>query len=338
LAVTMTRRAKAVAAMTPGDSALPPPHPEERVASDSIARNTLYATVNGVISAAIAAVLTLYLIRALDPHGYGVYTLALAIGALFALVMDLGLSSSVARFIAERRGDRRAIADYVADALRLKVLIAGLVGVVLVFAAGPIADLYSKPGLTWPLRGVALALVAGSVMQLYGAVLIAQARVAAIIAMSITQSVAFLVAAVALVSAGTGATGAAFARAIGYSAAVVVGSVVDMGEADDTESALGDMARSVRPGHPALVAVATEQTREVVDTAMGSLGGTVTRRPLDVVLAEIATAEDAQRAAEKEARKKLREEREAKAKADVNAKIEELKAKVHHQPASAGSR
>jgi O-antigen/teichoic acid export membrane protein len=222
----MTRRAKAVAAMTPGDSALPPPHPEERVASDSIARNTLYATVNGVISAAIAAVLTLYLIRALDPHGYGVYTLALAIGALFALVMDLGLSSSVARFIAERRGDRRAIADYVADALRLKVLIAGLVGVILVFAAGPIADLYSKPGLTWPLRGVALALVAGSVMQLYGAVLIAQARVGAIIAMSITQSVAFLVAAVALVSAGTGATGAAFARAIGYSAAVVVGSVV----------------------------------------------------------------------------------------------------------------
>ena len=133
--------------MTPGDSALPPPHPEERVASDSIARNTLYATVNGVISAAIAAVLTLYLIRALDPHGYGVYTLALAIGALFALVMDLGISSSVARFIAERRGDRRAIADYVADALRLKVLIAGLVGVILVFAAGPIADLYGEAGL-----------------------------------------------------------------------------------------------------------------------------------------------------------------------------------------------
>ena len=77
-----------------GDSALPPPHPEERVASDSIARNTVYATVNGVVSAAIAAVLTLYLIRALDPHGYGVYTLALAVGALFALVMDLGISSS----------------------------------------------------------------------------------------------------------------------------------------------------------------------------------------------------------------------------------------------------
>src|SRR6185312_13231770 len=112
--VTMARRAKAEAVTTPGDPALAPPHPEDRVASDSIARSTFFATLNGVLTAAIAVVLTLYLIRALEPHGYGLYTLALAVGALFALVMDLGISSSAARFIAERRGDRRAIADYVA--------------------------------------------------------------------------------------------------------------------------------------------------------------------------------------------------------------------------------
>jgi uncharacterized membrane protein len=123
----------------------------------------------------------------------------------------------------------------------------------------------------------------------------------------------------------------------GYSG-VLIGSLFDMGEADDTESALADVARSVRPGRPALIAVATEQSPEVFDTAMSSLGGTVVRRSLDVVLAEIAAAEDAQRAADREARKKLREEREAKAKGDVQAKIEELKAKVHHEPAGAGSR
>ena len=142
----------------------------------------------------------------------------------------------------------------------------------------------------------------------------------------------------ALVGLIVGVIGGPLGVLLGGYTGLVIGSVVDMGEADDTESALGDVARSVGPGHPALVAVATEQSAEVVDTAMGSLGGSVMRRPLDVVLAEIATAEDAQRAAEKEARKKLREEREAKAKADVNAKIEELKAKVHHQPAGAGSR
>ena len=125
---------------------------------------------------------------------------------------------------------------------------------------------------------------------------------------------------------------------IGGYTGLLVGSIVDLGEADDTESALVKVARSVRPGHPALIAVATEQSPEVLDAAMKTAGGTIVRRPLDEVLSEIAAAEDAQRAAEREARKKLREEREAKAKHDVDAKIEELKAKVHREPAGAGSR
>ncbi len=119
---------------------------------------------------------------------------------------------------------------------------------------------------------------------------------------------------------------------------VLVGSLYDMADADDTESALSAVARSVRPGRPALIAVATEQSNEVIDAAMSTLGGTVVRRDLDLVLSEIAAAEDAQRAAEREARKKLHDERQAKVKHDVDAKIAELKAKVHREPAAAGSR
>jgi uncharacterized membrane protein len=125
---------------------------------------------------------------------------------------------------------------------------------------------------------------------------------------------------------------------IGGYTGLLIGSLFDMGEIDDTESALADVARSVRPGRPALIAVATEQSPEVFDSAMTTLGGTVVRRSLDIVLSEIAAAEDAQRAAERQARKKLREERQTKAKEDVHAKIEELKAKVHREPAGAGSR
>jgi uncharacterized membrane protein len=125
---------------------------------------------------------------------------------------------------------------------------------------------------------------------------------------------------------------------IGGYTGLLVGSLFDMDETDHTESALSDIARSVRPGRPALIAAATEQSPEALDAAMKTLDGTVVRRNLDEVLAEIAAAEDAQRAAEREARKELHEKREAKAKEDVHAKIEELKAKVHHQPAGAGSR
>jgi uncharacterized membrane protein len=125
---------------------------------------------------------------------------------------------------------------------------------------------------------------------------------------------------------------------IGGYTGLLVGSLFDMDETDHTESALSEIARSVRPGRPALIAAATEQSPEVLDAAMKTLDGTIVRRNLDEVLAEIAAAEDAQRAAEREARKQLHEKREAKAKEDVHAKIEELKAKVHHQPAGAGSR
>ena len=108
----------------------PPHEPLERkdqasdtVASDSIVRNAAFAAASTAIGAAFSVALTLYLVRALDPHGYGTFTLAIAIGALFAVPMDLGVSSSAARFVAEHRGERTAIAAIVASALRLKLAV-----------------------------------------------------------------------------------------------------------------------------------------------------------------------------------------------------------------------
>ena len=48
-----------------------------------------------------------------------------------------------------------------------------------------------------------------------------------------------------------------------------------------------------------------EQSTEVLDAAMSDLGGTVLRRPVVDVEAEIAAAEDAERKAKREARKEL---------------------------------
>ena len=205
-----------------GGTAGHPPAPEERVASDSIARNTAFATVTAALSVSFAVVLTLYLVRALSPQGYGTYTLALAVGSLVGLAMDFGISSSAGRFIAERRGDRQAIASYVADALRLKVAISGVLALVLFVGAGEIADLYGNADLTWPLRGVALALVGSSLTQLYGAALIAQGRLSVGFLMTLSQSAGFLVASVVFISLGAGAAGAAFGRATGYAIAFVV--------------------------------------------------------------------------------------------------------------------
>lgn len=63
---------------------------------------------------------------------------------------------------------------------------------------------------------------------------------------------------------------------------------------------------------------------------MAGVGGTVLRRPADEVEAEIAAAEEAEHKAKREARKELLRSRHEHDKAAVNAKIEELKAKIHH--------
>lgn len=125
---------------------------------------------------------------------------------------------------------------------------------------------------------------------------------------------------------------------IGGATGLLIGSLFDMEDADDTESVLGEISSSVRVGHTALLAEVTEQSPEVLNAAMAELNGSVLRRSVYAVEAEIAAAEDAQRAAKKQARKHLREQKHAAHKKKIHAKVEELKAKVHpHETAGAAS-
>ena len=66
-----------------------------------------------------------------------------------------------------------------------------------------------------------------------------------------------------------------------------------------------------------------------LDAAMSRLDGEVLRRSVTDVEAEISAAAEAQRAAKKQARKELRERRQVEHKAQIDAKIEELKSKLH---------
>ena len=125
---------------------------------------------------------------------------------------------------------------------------------------------------------------------------------------------------------------------VGGTYGLMVGSLFDLGEADETESVLSQIATSVRPGRTALLAQVTEQSPEVLDTAMTGLGGTVLRRPVDDVEAEIAAAEEAQREAKREANKELMRGRRESTKEQVQAKVQDLKSKLHgEKTATAGS-
>lgn len=133
-----------------------------------------------------------------------------------------------------------------------------------------------------------------------------------------------------------GVLGGPLGIVIGGATGVLVGSVFDMDDDDDTESALGEISSAIRVGPPGLLADVSEPAPEAVDAVMAHLNGTVLRRSFNDVEAEIAEAEDAQRAAKKKARQELREARQKKQKADVDAKITELKGKLHrHKKAPA---
>lgn len=192
-------------------------------ADEGVARNTTFALFVQLTTAAFTAVLTIYLTRALGPAAYGVFALAVATGALLILPSDFGISQSAARFLAENRRDHRAVSLVLAGALRLKLVAALLVSGGLFASAPWVADLYGTPELTWPLRGVSIAVFGQSLMTLFLASFVALRRISVNLRLVFSESAVESSASVALVLLGGGAAGAAFGRGIGFAFGAAVG-------------------------------------------------------------------------------------------------------------------
>jgi uncharacterized membrane protein len=121
---------------------------------------------------------------------------------------------------------------------------------------------------------------------------------------------------------------------LGGATGVLLGSLWDLDDEDTSDSALGEVSKTVQVGRSSLLAQVVEQSPDVIDTAMARLTGTVVRRPVYEIEDEIARAEEAQREAKQQARAKLREERQDKDRAKVHAKVDELKSKLHREDKS----
>jgi uncharacterized membrane protein len=124
-----------------------------------------------------------------------------------------------------------------------------------------------------------------------------------------------------------GTLGGPLGLLLGGTGGMLLGSLIDIDDADRAESVLSTMARAIQPGNTALLADVTEPAVEVIDGEMERLGGEVIRRAVVDVEAEIAAAEDAARAAEAEARRKIREQKTTERREKVQQKIDELKSK-----------
>jgi uncharacterized membrane protein len=132
-----------------------------------------------------------------------------------------------------------------------------------------------------------------------------------------------------------GIIGGPLGMLLGGTYGVLVGSLFDIDDVETTESVLAEISKEVQPTRTALLAQVTEQSPEVIDSAMARLGGEVLRRPVVAVEEEIAAAQEAQYKAEREARKELHNARVEQTKADAHAKVEELKSKLRRTKADA---
>ncbi len=108
-----------------------------------------------------------------------------------------------------------------------------------------------------------------------------------------------------------GVLGGPLGMLLGLGTGMAVGAAVDLDRADDAEGVLDQMSESIPVGTTAIIAEVDEPAVEVIDGEMAALGGSVTRRPADEVLAELEAADEAARASEKEARRVMREARKA---------------------------
>ena len=208
------------------DTAPDPGNPTEPATSDpSARRGAVWALANQLTTAVGTAVLTLFLVRALSPHQYGTFALAVAVVGLLAIPSDLGISWSAARFIAHHHGDAAAVSSVIATALRLKLIVSGLVSIGFIALSGTVAQAYHHPAATWPLRGLGLGLFGWSIFSLYVHAFNAQRRTDVNTRLIGLESAMEVGASVAFVLAGAGASGAAFGWAAGYIFGAIVGTI-----------------------------------------------------------------------------------------------------------------
>jgi uncharacterized membrane protein len=130
-----------------------------------------------------------------------------------------------------------------------------------------------------------------------------------------------------------GVIGGPVGMLLGLTGGALAGGSFEMRRADEQDEVLSQLNAAINPGHTVLVAQVNEPAIEVLDKAMGHLGGTVVRRSEADVLTELDAADDAAEAAQAAARKAVWDKKKAEVTEKREDRIAALKAKLspHHE-------
>jgi len=129
------------------------------VLAKRVFRNVVYNSSSVLIANAVGVVVTIYVARALKPELFGIYSLALSIAFLLLTFTDLGINSTLIRYVAHAYGlkDYELVRGYIRSLSKLKVLLVLIVSIAL-FASSDVLSIYvfHKPLLSDPLKVISL--------------------------------------------------------------------------------------------------------------------------------------------------------------------------------------
>jgi uncharacterized membrane protein len=128
-----------------------------------------------------------------------------------------------------------------------------------------------------------------------------------------------------------GVLGGPVGMLLGWSAGAAGGALYDADRLDKGDEAIEQFGALVPVGGNALLAETVEDTTGPLDEFVSGMGGTIVRRPLDEVLAELEAQQAAAEEAEKAARKAIREQKKQERKETRQQRVDALKAKFHKQ-------
>lgn len=127
----------------------------------SVFKNSIFNASTNVIVKIGGVFFTIILARMLQPELFGVYNLALSIGLFFLIFTDMGINSTMVRFVSRSLGenDITLARSYFRYLLKIKIILTSIISLGFVFLAEPAANIiFNKPVLILPLQVVGLYL------------------------------------------------------------------------------------------------------------------------------------------------------------------------------------
>ena len=127
---------------------------QEESISRQVIKNSFWNILATLVNRAGALIFIVLITRWLIPELFGVYTLTLSIALVFATLADLGINSTLIRYVSKAiaKNKKGEAAAYFAFLFKIKLFFSGIITVLLLILAYPLAyNIFQKPALFLPL-------------------------------------------------------------------------------------------------------------------------------------------------------------------------------------------